>query len=230
MRLALLSSGGKDSLLAAYRAVKEGHKLVCFVSIMPERCDSWMFHVPNVILTKLHAEAMNLPHILEMSSGVKEAELADLAKALEKARDLYGADGVVSGAIASKYQKERVDRICQGLGLVSYAPLWGEDQLSLLNEIIESGFDVIFVGVYAMGMDSSWLGQKLTYDVVKKLLELGRLYGISLSGEGGEYETLVLDMPLFKKRIKLLKSEVKWYRNWGVLEIREANLEEKQSD
>ncbi|RLE49456.1 MAG: TIGR00289 family protein [Candidatus Methanomethylicota archaeon] len=227
MKLALLSSGGKDSLLAAYRVVKEGHKLVCFVSILPERSNSWMFHVPNVSLTKLHAEAMGLPHILEVSSGVKERELADLVRALEKARDIYGAEGVVSGAIASRYQKERVDNICSNLGLISCAPLWGQDQLALLNEVIESGFEVIFVGVYAMGMDSSWLGRKLTYEMIKKLVQLNKLYGISLSGEGGEYETLVLDMPLFKKRMRILRSEVKWFKSWGILEVKEAILEEK---
>lgn len=225
--MALLSSGGKDSLLAALHAVEDGHDLVCLTTIRPERADSWMFHVPNVEWTHLHAKALGIPLIYEVSKGVKEEELADLERALIKAREIYKADGVVSGAIASRYQKERIDALCSKLGMRSYAPLWSRDQLDLLKELLGRGFEVIFVGVFSMGLDSSWLGRRLSFSEVEELKSLSRKFGINPSGEGGEYETFVTDMPLFKKKIRVLSSEIKWCRTWGVLQIKNAILEDK---
>ncbi|HDI01623.1 MAG TPA: diphthine--ammonia ligase, partial [Candidatus Bathyarchaeota archaeon] len=137
-------------------------------------------------------------------------------------------DGVVSGAVRSRYQKERIDRICEELGLVSYAPLWGRDELSILRELVEKGFKVVFVGVFALGLDASWLGRELDEGAIRDLLALKERYGISLVGEGGEYETLVLDAPLYKARIELVDYEVSWDGYTGVLRVKSARLVPKE--
>ena len=224
MRLAALISGGKDSMLALHHAIWAGHEVAYLVSMLPERDDSWMFHVPNVHLTPLVAEALGIPLISKPTSGVKELELEDLKAALAE----LDVDGVVSGAVRSRYQKERIDRICEELGLVSYAPLWGRDELSILRELVEKGFKAVFVGVFALGLDVSWLGRELDEGAIRDLLALKERYGISLVGEGGEYETLVLDAPLYKARIELVDYEVSWDGYTGVLRVKSARLVPKE--
>ena len=220
MRLAALISGGKDGILALHHAIWEGHEVAYLVAMFPRRPDSWMFHVPNVHLTPLVAEALGIPLVRRATSGVREEELEDLKAALSG----LDIDGVVSGAVRSRYQKERIDRICRELGLASYAPLWGRDELSILRELLEEGFEVLFVGVFAYGLDSSWLGRRLDEEAIADLLALRDKYGISLVGEGGEYETLVLDAPLYRSRIEITDYEVLWDGYTGVFRVLSARL------
>lgn len=223
MRVAALVTGGKDSALALYRALKLGYEVKVLVTMIPQREDSWMFHFPNIHLSDLFAEAVEIPLVKAETVGIKETELKDLKNLLAT----LDVDGVVSGAISSRYQKIRIDKVCQELNLESIAPLWQEDSMQLLKEIINLNFDVIIVGVYAYGFDHSWLGRKINSTTLKNLVELNDKYQISLVGEGGEYETLVLDAPIFKKRIQVLQTERIWENHSGYLLVKEAKLVDK---
>jgi diphthine-ammonia ligase len=223
MHLAALVTGGKDSILALYRAQKMGHTITVLATMIPERSDSYMFHFPNIHLTNHIAMALEIPLVKASTSGIKEKELDDLKKLLAS----LDVDGVVTGAIQSNYQKKRIDQICDDLGIKSIAPLWHQDPLNLMKELIEHKFKVIIIGVYAYGLDQTWLGQEIKTETIEKLLELHEKFQISLVGEGGEYESLVLDAPIFKKRIEIVKAEVSYENNCGVLEIKEAKLVDK---
>jgi len=223
MNVAVLISGGKDSALALYRVLKRGYNVKYLVTVLPQREDSWMFHYPNVELTSLFAEACGLPLVRAETLGVKERELEDVKRLLEN----LDVEGVVSGAVCSNYQKSRLDRICSEIGLESIAPLWHEDPKRLMKELIENNFLVIFTGVYAYGLNQAWLGRRLDRDALKDLIILNEKYGISIVGEGGEYETLVLDAPFFKKRIRILKAKTFWSGDSGYLLVEEARLEDK---
>jgi diphthine-ammonia ligase len=157
------------------------------------------------------------------TSGIKEKELDDLKKLLAS----LDVDGVVTGAIQSTYQKQRIDRLCDELGIESVAPLWHQDPHELMKELINLKFKVIIIGVYAYGLDQTWLGKEITSESLEKLVELNEKYQISLVGEGGEYESLVLDAPIFKKRIEIIKAEASYENNSGVLTIKEARLVDK---
>jgi diphthine-ammonia ligase len=223
MRLAALVTGGKDSVLALHRAQKIGHNIKFLAAMIPKRADSWMFHFPNIHLTEHLSKAVGIPLVKAETSGIKEKELEDLRELLAS----LDVEGVVSGSVSSRYQKERIERICRELGLESVTPLWHEKPLSLLREIIDLKFQVIVVGVYAYGFDESWLGREINSITLEKLVELHEKYGISLVGEGGEYETLVLDAPFFKKRIQIVQSEINYEEYSGVLLVKEAKLVEK---
>lgn len=225
MRVAALISGGKDSALALHRALQEGHKVSFLVAMIPLREDSWMFHYPNVHLTELFAEAAAIPLVKAETSGIKEKELKDLKRALAT----LDIEGVVSGAVASQYQKQRIQNVCEELGLHSITPLWKEDQLKLLEELVALKFKAIITGVYAYGLDRYWLGRQIDEDTIKALLDLRRKYHVSLVGEGGEYETLVLDAPFFKKRIDLVETEKICEDQSGWLSVKKARLAEKPS-
>jgi predicted ATP pyrophosphatase (TIGR00289 family) len=182
-----------------------------------------MFHYPNIHLVDLFAEAVEIPLVKAETSGVKEDEVEDLKRLLET----LDVEGVVSGAIASDYQKSRIDGICKELRLKCIAPLWHENPLNLLEEIIALKYDVIITGVFAYGFSEEWLGRKIDKTTIKALVELNKKYGVSLVGEGGEYETLVLDAPFFKKRLRILESEKVWKNQNGYLSITKVRLEQK---
>jgi ABC transporter with metal-binding/Fe-S-binding domain ATP-binding protein len=218
--VAALVTGGKDSALALHRAMQQEHEVIHLVTMVPQRADSWMFHFPNVHLAGLFAEAVGIPLVKADTSGEKETEVADLKQALAQ----LSIDAVVSGAIFSLYQKERIDGICRDLGVKHVAPLWHEDPLSILKEILELKMRVIIVGVYAHGLTQQWLGREIDENAIKDLIELHREFHVSIVGEGGEYETLVLDAPFFSKRIKLIDTEKVWQGASGYLLVKKAGL------
>ncbi len=220
MRVAVLISGGKDSALALHRALQKGYNVKFLIAMIPQRADSWMFHYPNIHLTELFAEAAAIPLVKGETAGVKEEELDDLKSVLAG----LDVDGVISGAVASQYQRRRIQGVCEELGLSSIAPLWNEPPLKLLKELVGLGFNAVITGVYARGFDEGWLGRRIDTDAISDLLELNRKYCISLVGEGGEYETLVVDAPFFRKKIDLVEVDKVWAGESGWLLVKKAQL------
>ncbi|MEM2956327.1 MAG: TIGR00289 family protein [Candidatus Pacearchaeota archaeon] len=226
MRLGVLFSGGKDSTFAMYKLIKH-NKIACLISIVSKNPESFMFHTPNIHLVELQAKALGIPLILKETQGKKERELKDLKNAIIEAQEKYKIDGIVTGAVASKYQKERIEKICNELKLKCISPLWLKEQIELLNEIIDSGFNIIISGVFAYPLDEKWLGKEIDREIIDKLAKLQDRYKLNPSGEGGEIETTVLNCPMFKKKIEIIESEIKFKGNSGVYLIKKARLIEK---
>jgi diphthine-ammonia ligase len=226
MRLGVLFSGGKDSTLALHLAA-EKEEVVCLITILSTNKESFMFHTPNIDISALQAEALGLPQITKTTEGEKEKELLDLEDAIAQAARKFQIEGVVTGAIESVYQAERVQRICHRLGLWCFNPLWKHDQKALLEELLEKQFKVIISGVFAYPLDEKWLGKQIDTKLIDRLVDLQQKYGLSPSGEGGEIETTVLDAPLFKKKIEVLDFSVEAKENSGVFIIKQARLVSK---
>ena len=224
MKLAVLFSGGKDSCYALYKASKE-HEITCLLSVISKNPESYMFHTPNIELTKIQAKAMELPLITKTTEGEKELELNDLKLLIQTAVAKYKIEGVVTGALASVYQATRVQKICAQLGLWCFNPIWQMDQVELLHELNKNKFQTVIVGVFAYSLDDSYLGKKITKNMINKLIELSKKYKINPAGEGGELETFVTNAPMFKKKIKIKKSEIEYENHAGILLIKEAELE-----
>src|SRR3989344_4438271 len=227
MKIAALTSGGKDSLYAAYLASKE-NKLVCFVTIISENQHSYMFHTSNVGLTETQAKIAALPIISFKTEGKKEEELKDLKQALEIAKQKYKIQGIVSGAIQSVYQKERVDNICRQLNIASIAPLWHTNPERYLKELLRDGFSVIVTSIAAEGLTKDFLGARIDMALIEKIKEVNKRNKIHMAFEGGEAETLVLDCPLFKKKIEILEAEKQMESEFvGKYVIKKIRLAEK---
>jgi ABC transporter with metal-binding/Fe-S-binding domain ATP-binding protein len=221
MRLAAMISGGKDSICALTCAMRE-HEVGQLVNVRPVE-DSLMYHVPCASLTSLISEATGIPLVWGISASLDD-ELALLRSILQ---DLQ-ADGIVAGTIDSNYQMSRLRRLCDQLDLELYAPLWNHGGERLLRTMARS-MDIAVVQVAAYGMDESWLGRRLDDTAADDLCALQRKYGVHLLGEGGEYETLVLDAPIFDKRIRLIDYEKKWFDEQcrGHIEIHQLELQKK---
>lgn len=203
MKLAALTSGGKDSTLAMYLAKEAGHEIACLVTIKSRNPDSYMFHTPSVSSVRAQAEAMDLPLIERETAGGKELELADLEAALRDAKERFSVGGVVTGAVESVYQSGRIGKLCRKLGLRAVNPLWHMDQTELLEELTGDGFEVVVTAVAAEGLDRSWLGRRIDGNFIRDVGRLRKKHGISPAGEGGEFETFVLNCPLFSRKLEI---------------------------
>jgi len=239
---ASLFSGGKDSSWALYRALEEGLPVDRLVTVHPGE-DSYMYHVPATGLAALAAESIGVP-LVEVEpgdlgaadatdSGVQgdseleplEAALADLDAALREDPDAAdGLAGVTAGAVESEYQTSRIEAMAERLEIELFAPLWQRDPETLAEEMLDAGFEIRIVQVAAAGLDESWLGRTLDRDALADLRDLNEAYGVHLLGEGGEFETLVVDGPHMNRRIEL-EAEPVWEGGRGHLDIADAWLD-----
>jgi diphthine-ammonia ligase len=225
MKVASLFSGGKDSAFALWCAQMQGWDVERLVTVFPQSEDSWMFHFPALRWTKLQAQALGIRQEIVSTEGVKEKELEDLKRALNQLRRSLGIEAVVSGAVASEYQKTRLDYLCEDLSLKSFAPLWHKNQQDLVKEQIDSGFEIIVTACNALGLDETWLGKRLGHAELGELVKLRQRYGLNVAFEGGEAETFVLRAPHFKGHLSIIKATPHWKQQSGYLELEEVNLE-----
>ncbi len=227
IKLGCLFSSGKDSAYALWLMQKEGYPVECLITLKSRNPASYMFHTPAVELVEQQAEAMDLPLVMKQTEGEKEKELEDLQAALRDAKVKYGIEGVITGALWSNYQKERIERIAAAENLKVFSPLWHINQETEMRLVVNN-FDIIFSGVSAYGLEKSWLGRGITEEDVDRLVQLDKKVKMNVSGEGGEFESLVLDGPMFKKRLVILKSEIEEEdENTARLVVNEVNLEWK---
>lgn len=223
MRLGVLFSGGKDSAFACWKAMQK-EEVVCLITIVSRNPESYMFHTPNIRFAALQARSAGLPHLEIETEGEEETELLDLRRALLSARERFGIEGVVTGAILSVYQATRLQRVCYELGLWCFNPLWLADQEGYMEELLDARFRVVITGVFASPFDESWLGREIDRRTLDELRAVARKDRITLTGEGGEFETFVIDAPFFSRRI-VIEEGSRVYRNHnGVLRIERARL------
>jgi len=226
MKVAALFSGGKDSTFAIYKAKDEGHQVQCLITIFPLSEESMLLHFPNIRLTNLQSESMQIPHLtIESKSNDTELELKSIEKILNDAKVKFGIEGVVHGGILSEFQKKNFSKACSNLELKIISPLWNKDQKNYMNSLINSDFHFIIVSVTSSGLDDYWLGKEITKDDLLKLEDLANKHGFNLNFEGGEAETLVINCPLFSHPIKIEKFKKIWDGYRGRFEILEANLD-----
>ncbi|NCC71254.1 diphthine--ammonia ligase [bacterium] len=227
MKLACLYSGGKDSNYAIYLASKK-HKISCLISLVSENPYSYMFQTSGNEHIIKQSEALEIPLIIQKTKGIKEEELKDLKKAIKIAIDPYKIEGIISGAIQSAYQSSRIQKICNELNIECFNPLWQIKEEEFLDKLIEDKFEIILVGIFSYPFTKEYLGQIFNYEFKEKLIQLHEKYKISLAGEGGEYETFVINSPLFKKKLNILESEkIEESLNSGILNIKKIELLKK---
>ncbi|XP_073921710.1 diphthine--ammonia ligase isoform X8 [Castor canadensis] len=225
-----------------------------------DELDSYMYQTVGHHAIDLYAEAMALPlyrrtirgrslDIGQVYTECEGDEVEDLFQLLKLIKNEAGRnlkmrakrhlleekediEGISVGAILSDYQRDRVENVCKRLNLQPLAYLWQRNQEDLLREMIASSVQAMIIKVAALGLDpDKHLGKTLD-EMEPYLLELSKKYGVHVCGEGGEYETLTLDCPLFKKKIVVDSSEVVThsadaFAPVAYLRFRELHLEDK---
>ncbi len=208
LRVAVLFSGGKDSTFAVWHCMEKKFDVKFLITMEPKSRESYMFHYPNIKWTKLQAESMGIRQHIHYTSGEKETELRDLVSALRPVR--HDIDAVAAGGLASTYQADRIGKVCHGLGLRPVVPFWHTEIENYWRMIIAAGFEMMMVGVAADGLGREWLGKSIDIKALEKLKQLSAKHNFHLGGEGGEYETMVLDGPIFRKKLVPVETEVAW--------------------
>uniref|UniRef100_A0A8C4T0A8 Diphthine--ammonia ligase n=1 Tax=Erpetoichthys calabaricus TaxID=27687 RepID=A0A8C4T0A8_ERPCA len=241
-----ISVGGKDSCYNMMQCIAAGHEIVALANLQPEKkdeLDSYMYQTVGHEAIDLYAEAMDLPMYRRTIQGTSLVigkdynqqdgdEVEDLYQLLKLVKEKEIVEGVSVGAILSDYQRVRVEHVCQRLGLQPLAYLWRRCQEDLLREMISSNIHALIIKVAAFGLDpEKHLGKTLA-EMESYLQQLSKKYGVHVCGEGGEYETLTLDCPLFKKKIVIDSSKVvvhsaDAFAPVGYLQLLKMHLEDK---
>jgi len=191
VKVAILSSGGKDSSAAIWWAQCKGWDVKYLVTMIVTGGDSMMFQVPGTHLVNQQAKLCEIEWVPVETLGHPDTEISDLEDALKKLE----IDGIVSGALRSDYQKNRLERMCERLGIKSFTPLWHQSPEDHLRNLISNGFKVMISGVSSEGIGEEWLGHEFDIESFGKLKTLSEKYRFNIDGEGGEYETVVLAGP-----------------------------------
>ena len=226
MNLAAFFSGGKDSMYAIYNAKKFGHEIVVLFTIQPKSDESHLLHFPNIAQTKLQSQSMNIPQIIISINDINvDIEILELNNLIKTAKKTFDFDGIVHGGISSLYQKNKFEVLCQDNNLKLISPLWQKNASSYMKELLNNNFEFIISSVSSDGLDQSWLGKAINYSEFEKLENLSKKFQFNLNFEGGEAETFVTNCPLYKNRIKIMKSNKNWDKVRGRFEIVESKLE-----
>ena len=228
LKVGCLFSGGKDSTFSLYLAKQWGLTIKCLLTLIPHSEDSYLFHYPNIWITKIQSQVLQIPIITKKiySSSIDE-EYKELDQLIEKAKDKFHLNGIVHGGISSNFQKNKFHSICKKHSLKLISPLWQIDQYDYMNKLLTNNFTIQIIGVSAMGLEANWLGTNITPLTLQNLILLSKKYGFNISFEGGEAETLVLDCPIFRKRLEIRKSKTKWDGQRGIVEISDIVLLDK---
>jgi diphthine-ammonia ligase len=216
MKAASLFSGGKDSVFSSYLCHSWGWDLE-LLTLAPES-DSMMFHHPNTKWCALQAKAAGLSH--HSISVRNNSELADLEKELKRMKKSDGIEGIITGAIASEYQKQRIEIIGENISLPTFNPLWHKGE-AVLREMAQT-MEILVVSVSAEGLGKEWLGRRLDDGAIDELKSLASKPNIFF--EGGEAETFVCDAPFFSRKIAVKKGKIHWDGVRGTYEIESAIL------
>ena len=221
--MAILSSGGKESSYSLWWAICRGWDVDALLTISINGTDSWMFQRECTQITKLQAISCGINHIEIETSGEREQEVDEVENQLAKIIKNSDLEGVVVGALRSDYQKTRLEMMCERLNVAIYCPIWHHVPKEHMSRLLTEGFEVKIVKVACEGLGEEWLGRNIDDIYLKQLFELSNKYRFNLDGEGGEFETVVLNGPMMKNKIELTTNNI-WEGNRGYCEILEAKL------
>lgn len=230
-----LFSGGKDSAWALHRAQVAGLSVGRLVTMHAGQ-DAVLFHVPGTDRIETIAAPIDIPVTrarLETErpsqqsnvSAAGDREAAQLAAVIDRLDDDLpgGVAGLISGAVASTFQHDRLTALADRHDIAHFSPLWGANPELAAQRLIETGFEVRIVAVAADGLDRAWLGRRFDGEALADLVELHDRTGVHPLGEGGEFETLVLDGPHMKAALSV-EATRRWDGVRGHLEIRNIEV------
>lgn len=234
----VLFSGGKESAWALHRSQASGLDVRRLVYV--HAADTSAYHTPATPVVRLAARSIGLPLVdaglptidaeppdVVADPAGADAALRPLEETVRELADALadGLAGIVVGTVTDQHRADRVRSICDRVGCAFRAPLWGAEPRELAEAMLDGGLEIIVAEVTAPGFDERWLGRRLDHEALADLERLGREYGVSLLGEGDEFETVVTDGPHMSRPIGL-EFEREWHGSWGRVRITDAWLED----
>ena len=192
-------SGGKDSCFACYQALTQGYKISHLANFVSQEFKRVSFHGTEARLIQLQSQATGIPLLQKATTWEGyEQEFKEAVKSLLP----QGIKGMVFGDIFLQEHRDWVERVCGELGIEAILPLWNKDTEKIFTDFIDAGFEAIIVSARDELIDKEWIGKR----VDRKLLAYLKTKNIDPCGENGEYHTLVVNGPLFKRKIEIIES------------------------
>lgn len=228
MKVAVMFSGGKDSSMALKYALDQGWEVETLISVKPKSTESFLYQYATVEWTKLSAEALGIPVIHMKSEKIGPAEEAD---ELEKVFRNLKVDAILVGGVGLQATQIREwRRVAKEFGIELIVPYENLTSEELFDKTVDSGFDIMLTDVATDGLGPDWIGKKLNKENVEEFKKLSKKFGFDVLGEGGYYNSLVLDGPIFSKKIEVTSSKKIWdsKTSSGYMEIKDAKLVPKQ--
>ena len=210
-------SGGKDSCFACYRALNEGYEISHLANFISQEFKRVSFHGTESRLIQLQSQAIGIPVLQkETTPNGYEQEFKEAVRSLLP----EGIKGMVFGDIYLQEHRDWVERVCGELGIEAVEPLWGKSSEEVLTGFIDAGFEAVIVSAQARLIDEEWIGRWVDRDFMNYL----KAKNVELCGENGEYHTLVLNGPLFKRRIGVTEGVTIKRENYWFLDTRQYRL------
>jgi uncharacterized protein (TIGR00290 family) len=189
-------SGGKDSCFACYLALNEGYEISHLANFISQEFKRVSFHGTESRLIQMQSQSLGIPVFQkETTPDGYEREFKEAVRSLLP----NGIKGMIFGDIYLDEHREWVEKVCGELGIEAVEPLWGKSTESILTGFIDAGFEAIIVSAQARLIDEEWIGRRVDRDFMDYL----KAKNVDLCGENGEYHTLVVNGPLFKRSIEV---------------------------
>lgn len=219
MKVFVSWSGGKDSMLAFWRARRAGTEVAVLLNMIDEDGVRSRTHGLPAEVLRAQARSMGLEIVQPWASWDSyEAVFKDALRGLAGRSIGVG----VFGAIDFEPNREWVVQVCAECGIEPRLPLWGVPRDQLLQELIDGGFEAVVCAVDTRKLDASWIGKTVDRNFVR---DIQLLPGVDASGEAGEYHTLVLDGPPFHERLTVVRAARRIEGPYALLDILECRLD-----
>jgi diphthine-ammonia ligase len=203
LQLAASWSGGKDSCLACYKAISAGFEVSHLLNMVNRDAKRSMSHGLNARLISAQAQAVGVAMVQkEVTWDTYEKGLKNVVYELKQ----KGVAGMVFGDIDLEEHKDWIERVCAELQIKPIMPLWGAAPEQVLHEFVAEGFEAVVISAKSDYFGQEWLGRTIDQGLITELQALANKKGIHICGESGEYHTFVTTGPLFKQRVRILRS------------------------
>jgi uncharacterized protein (TIGR00290 family) len=213
-------SGGKDSCLSCYKAILEGHEVAYLLTMFATTGRYTRSHRLSNELLLAQAEAMGI------SVYHRRASWNTYEREFKRALAFFKGQGVQGGVFGDLYldeHREWVERVCAQPGVIPLLPLWGIAGKDLLGQFIEAGFEAVVIAVKNGLLGTYWLGRRIDRQFINEMEKEAS----DICGENGEYHTLVVDGPIFRKKIAIRDTRLVKRKEVSFLEILNFELKEK---
>jgi len=198
-------SGGKDSNYAVKHALDKGWTIKYLLSVKPTRTDCFLFHYATVEHTKLQAQALGLKHHLLSCTVADPKQEAEIVRQFVTANEKVDAV-VLGGTGLQATQIKSIQEALRPHGIEVFAAHSGEDHFGVLKNMINDGFEIMITQVASDGL-MKWLGSTITKDNLPELEADSVKYGFHVGGEGGYYDSFVVNSPCFSKSVVVEEAE-----------------------